>query len=532
MDIYLVDFGDNGVEVPVHREEVVAGRVLVGCGAFPTYVRIARSLRGAELSSTIAHEMMHVSQAAYGSKACTSDYKFLTEATATWAEDYVHHTDDIEHVAAPDFLESPDKSLEDSMAKNGSQHRQYGAYLFFQYLVQDGGGAQIVRQIWEATAKAGTALGAIDAVLSPPGRPDGFKVAWARFAVALYNRDPVATRSFKLWDNLADGAKLAFDMSGDLGGVRELHTGDMDLDINNLSIQYYRFTFADPGTRSLLFYNGFFDQIQAGKAIAVQAMWKDEAGVWQQEIWSKYEFVGLCRDLKNQRVSELVIIISNGEFTPSGGGKLTASKKPYLERSSLGCFRYAGTARMHYKHPTWTGMGRGIEAMLSFEIDPRATGLEAQHPKFPNTLRVGLSTIMILAGDRYTFEEHYSTTGCAFTAGPASFSIGRSPPLGALFTNPFQKLKCTAPSLQTFLDLASGVYEGNAVDTQQITVAVTGPGCHGTEMDFTGNILLTNSVKDGVIKDPPVAQPNGDLQGTFTLSHATFDWLLSPQREP
>src|SRR5262249_54918351 len=158
---------------------------------------------------------------------------------------------------------------------------------------------------------------------------------------------------------------------GDLGGATELTTY-LGQELKNLSSRYYRFTFSDPNTRSLLFSNGYFPAKKGGAAIRVFAYWKDGLGKWQEEDWSDYRWVGLCRDLKTQRASELVIVVSNGEWTPSGGGTLSVSDVPYLKRSNLGCYQYKGTAKLNTMEPFWTGDGVQVDTDVTYKLDSGA----------------------------------------------------------------------------------------------------------------------------------------------------------------
>src|SRR5262249_25651167 len=144
--------------------------------------------------------------------------------------------------------------------------------------------------------------------------------------------------------------------------------------INNLSTHYYHFAFPDSSARTLLFRNGFFDAYNDKKAIRVTALWHDANGTWTEEDWSPYKFVGLCRDRKNQRTNDLIIIVSNGEWQIGGGGVLSTQEPFFLEASNIGCWKYRGSSMCQIKG-TPSGGQTDITSDLSFILDPQAVGL-------------------------------------------------------------------------------------------------------------------------------------------------------------
>ncbi len=519
LDVYLVpNFGVEGTNA-------ANGLTTAKCAVSSSYILVKNELDAEHLKSTLAHEFMHAIQFEYPSIKCGADYGWLKEATATWAKDYVYPKNNLEHPYAPSFMDSPEKALNDPDAKSQKNLRQYGAYVFFLFITKSLGDDRI-KAIFEGSTST-TSLEAVNNNIS-----GGFKDQWWKFAKTLWNQAPIDTKpeSFKQWDGLTQKPDQR-DLDGDLKGAPEA-TETLETEALSVSSRYYHFNFSDVNTRSLLFYNGFFDQVKAGKAIKVLALWKDATGTWQEEDdWSDYEFVGLCRNIKNQRASELVIIISNGER--AAGGKVTATKAPYLKRNNMGCFKYQGTATMFYKYPTWSGLGRRAQGKFSFETYPGMTALNAKHPSFPDTLRVGLSTLLPLSGDEYTFEQGYTTSGgCTHTVPSVTFPLSSTPPRGFVFTNPFPELKPNDPALRQWLAAPSRAYAGAALDNQPVTVNVSGKGCGNNYTDLVGGLLLTNDAKNGAMLNPPVAQPDGTLKGTFTASGTVFDWTLTPQSEP
>ena len=485
-----------------------------------------------DLKAGFAHELMHAIQWAYDMKSSQNSYGWLRDAMANWAIDQVYaKTIQLEQEYADCYTSTPALSLDDRSAGHctrwSSVNRDYGAYLFFQYIARTAGAATVKKSL-EATVVETTSLEAVNSSI-----PGGFTDQWWKFAKTLWNRAPIDTKpaSFKQWDALTETPKER-TLNGDLAGAPEAKE-TLESEQANLSMRYYHFTFSDPNARSLLFYNGFFDQIKAGKAIKILAIWKDAAGTWQEEDdWSDYKYVGLCRDLKNQRAVDLTVIVANGEKDP--GGKVTASKEIYLKRNNMGCFKFEGQVNLLEKHSSWSGLGRKAVANMAFELDPRAVALDAKNPQIPDSLRLGLSFIYQLSGTDYTFEISYGTTGCSFSYGPASFPLTLAPgkTAGFVLTNPFPELESNDPEVQKLINLPSRAYAATALDNQMISVSVSGQGCNSPQPDVVGGLLLTNGASNGVLLNPPLVKPDGTMQGNFKTSDASFDWAFAPKSQP
>ncbi len=532
LDVYLVDMSVRGTNAINLGETQDGSYVKEACKHSSVYIMASDSASVSDLEAILAHEFTHAIQWAYESAACHAAYGWFNDATANWAIEYVYHAKNFEHSPyATWFFETPEKSLDDRTRKDGKIGRDYGAYVFFQFLEQTLTAATI-KSVFDATKTKATSLEAVDSSI-----PGGLDKQWPEFAKTLWNQAPIDAKpaSFKSWDGLTETPALAKELpnktSMDLNGKPEDKT-EFETQVLNVSAKYYHFSFSDPATRSVLFHNTFFENRQRGEKVHVQALWKPEGGQpWVEEDWTDDEWVGFCRDLKNQRLEELVVIVSSAEWRYNTY-PVTAATVPSLKRNNLGCYKFKGTTTLIEKHSSWSGLGRHAESNFVFEIDPSATAVNAKHPQIPNSLRVGLAIVMQLTGTDYTFEESYSTTGCSFSLGAVSFPLSRTPPRGFMFTNPFPELPITEPTLQKWFAQPSRAYTGAVSDLQMVTVSVSGTGCSPTAMDVTGGLLLTNDAKNGVVLNPPVAKPDGTLKGNFKTSDASFDWTLSPQSEP
>ena len=485
-----------------------------------------------QLSGGMAHEFMHAIQWAYEMKSTHESYGWLLDAMANWAIDHVYgKTIQVEQDYADCFTSTPSFSLDDRRKVScghwsNNIERDYGAYLFFQFIARTAG-ADKVKLALENTQTMATSLEAVDAAIT-----GGFKEQWWKFAKTLWNQAPIDTQSnsFKQWDDLKETPKQR-DIDGDLHGAPEALYDDFYIDQDNLSSRYYHFTFSDPNTRSILFYNGFFDQIKAGKAIRILAIWQDAAGAWQEEDWTNYKFVGLCRDLKSQRVKDLTIIVANGE--KEHGGKVTATNAPHLLRNNVGCYKYEGQVTMIHKDKGWGGMGRKAVLNIAFGFfDPaKLQGMNVSNPGIPNSLRAGLNLVTNNIGTEYSFEVDYTDGGCKYTYGPATRSLAWGTVAGALMLNTFPELDGTK-DVQYILDLPDRGYLGELIDSNPISINVTGQStgqsCASPKMGIPG--LLFSSGTDRV--KTSVVMQDGTMQGSFTAANTTWTWMLEPKSEP
>ena len=529
LDVYIVEMATMGATDTDQGETTPTE---LGSRHLPAYIFISNNLSGDVLRGALAHELMHAIQLAYDAKGSHPAYGWLNDATANWAaEDYVYPGKYIERRFSNCWTKSPQKSVDDrstgSCSGSKRWRRDYGGYLFFQYAAHAFGAATI-KTVLDGTESFATSLEAINAAL-----PGGWREDFLGFSKTFYNDDPVVTKpaSFAVWDQMEDKTDRNLDTAADLSGVSELKTV-LANEMKNLSTKYYRFTFSDPNTRSVLFNNGYFAEQKNGKAIRVFAFWKDTAGAWQEEEWTKYQYVGLCRDLTNQRAQELVIVMSNGEWLPEGGGSLTASGETYLTRNNTGCFRYKGTTTLVQTHAGWSGTPRTATGNVSFELDPSAFGLDAVNPAIADSLRLGLSLSRVLSGTSYSFQEGYSDGSCQYTAGPTSFTLTAAQPIGFLMVNQFSELKHAEPLVQAFIASPRGSYTATAGSTQTVSEVVTGVGCNGTAPTVVGGLILTNAANNGVNINPPLAADNGDLTGSFVItSGATSSWQLHAEMQ-
>lgn len=341
LDIYLVD-APKSLAVPYR-----------GCAAVPVFILLKRTAP----FSLAAHEIFHAFEFSFPLAGCIFDrakYRWWAEASAEWAQDFVYPADQTEHGKAPAFLGVPERSLDDP----DDQHA-YGAYLFPFFVRQKAGGTAVIRQAWENCATQ-PALEAIDQAL-----PGGFAAVWPEFVVSNWNRDPIT--DYASWDALREAAARAgggiFDVR--LSGMDAVDT--IDVDLPRLSATYKHYKFSDDLVRTVAFWNGatseltLQDEYQTDavsqdrkKGARVQALVKIRNQSWKLEDWTNRQFVTYCRDMVNERIEELVIIISNSEFSDRNRRLQPAGLAPLVWISNMGCWQWKGVASLAATNGTTT----------------------------------------------------------------------------------------------------------------------------------------------------------------------------------
>ena len=521
LDVYLVNLGGQGVVVP--------DRGLTFSASWarkenPVYLLINKTQSNEELLGTLAHEFMHACQWAYPVNAFSlSSYKWLQESTAQWAIDFVYPQNQLEQRKAKSYCEKPRLSL-DVFA--GNQDHGYGSYLFFQFLSRSVR-PSLIKDIWAATTLNSDQLEAVN-----KGIPGGFKDQWPKFAKTLWNQDPIRGKaaSFTNWDSMMEipGSR---DGSGDLPSGRSELVITLSSDQPNLSTTYYHWTFASAETRSMMFHNTFYENRKNGADINVQALWKDAAGKWTEEDWTELEWIGFCRDQKDQRLSDLVVIVSSAKWQDPGN-PIRAATEPEFKRNNVGCWGYQGTASRVTTYSNGTSGKTTASATPRFGFAPSGTASPA------GTRLRAFFTGPLFHDGGVAFDERYSEGVCTYSASgsfPLTSVVVGGDSASSIVLNNFLEAypDDLRVSQENLLGPSERSYTANGLTFRFLTGQVSGRDCGPTYTTTVGLWLLTNATafEDGGV--PPKVLPDGHLQGTFQDSEGSFyKWDLAPIIEP
>lgn len=282
----------------------------------------------------------------------------MFEATAVWAEHYIYpdgattypggNRGNSEHVFAPSFLEYPNLELESEFKTH-----EYGAYLWFFYITRGvDSGAHYVRETWDAAATHDS-LGAIEQAIGSLG---GFRGEWPQFVLYNWNRKKKTStrfgvpgereigqpyRDYAKWDKLDHNAK---EVTPDPVKVRlngkASYPYPLAHTIPHLAARYFHYDFtADNAIRSLTFTHPYAGGSEP--TAKVQAIVKIRGQEWKPaEDWTSFSQKTLCLDKPAEDVEELVIVISNSEFTNRSHDLSNVAE---LKVSALGCSPWIGT---------------------------------------------------------------------------------------------------------------------------------------------------------------------------------------------
>ena len=338
LDIFLTDLpaGKAGLTIPN------------SCNPTSAFIELTR----APTNEDIAHELFHAFQNSFPLKGCNQnhkDYKWWSESTAMWAEDFVYRGTTDKHLYAPSFLNVPEKSLDELSVP---QH-EYGAYLLPFFVHRSTGFADFVRAGWNNCASR-PAIEAVDEALN-----GGFAKVWPQFAKDNWNQKPVD--DYTQWDSLTAGAKKHPIKIRTSTGTA---IWEIDYELPHLSASYHHILFSEEDS-SIIFWNGVTHKLTlqssecCGSGYVVEPFSGDEKkgarvqaliklsgqNDWQVADWTERPFVKFCRDNLAERIDELLLIISNSDKDRERKLKPIALT-PIVWASNMGCAKWQGTTTL------------------------------------------------------------------------------------------------------------------------------------------------------------------------------------------
>ncbi len=293
---------------------------------------------------TLAHEFMHAIQLAFDGPSDCEEYRWVSEATANWTNDYVYPGNNQEHFNSVVFFHSPDRRLD-----LVNQSHEYAAYLYPFFLAHRLS-PQAIRDIWLAGESKVSSLAAVNQATSGAG---GFEALWPEFALHNWNQEPVD--DYHDWDAIEGGARASRRTFGE-GESLLLKTVDY------LGAAYYSYEFTEE-----VGYVEFSNTLAGRAHIKVQAIVSLD-GSWQEpEDWSEESRKSFCRNLSGQNIDRLVIVVSNSDWQ----GKTTLEMEndpPKVRVAPESCTALVGSASTTYT--TSSGhIGHAGTTDVRFEFD-------------------------------------------------------------------------------------------------------------------------------------------------------------------
>jgi hypothetical protein len=530
LDIYLVALSGNEQGLTVAEGSGNGG---------PVFILLKHD--HAHIGAGAAHEIMHAVQWAVTTKAPQLSYGWLRDATANWAVDMVYGNDSVnfEHGYADCYMTTPELSLDDRSSGHckfqpAGIPRDYGAYLYIQFLAKTSGGNAVVAQILNAMASTDNGQKAVDAV-SP------FKDHWPDFAKLLWNQDPVNVKSgldsFKNWDSLTDDpatfphALIDINLQGQPSASTTLEGN-----IKHLAIHYFHYQISDPNVRSLIFYNHPYAVTSVGNfKVSTQAFFKI-GGVWDYAHWSKNgkddEAKPFCLDVKAERFEELVIALSNDSIDQDITG---LPEQPRLSVSNVGCWKYQGTTGI---------VDNPVTASENDSSTVNTTGVTFQNVRYLTTppqpsTDPGHETFKVVDGTVNGAKTEIQTAAACTIAYQTKKSSSDPGPDAPLPTNDASSLDVqlglTDPSGSQPSRAVSGKGSSNELTHRKLT-------CSGVLLSEGDETDAWDWLEFPAIDEMKVeVQPDGSISINPSFTHTytgsttgtrVMSWNLKPQREP
>lgn len=345
-DIYLVNLTQDRIHGAFTMYDPPASSANP-CPAAAGYVEMNNADTIDQMKGTLAHELFHAFQRAMPLGFPCSERKWFLESTATWAEDFVYPQGNTER-AYEDFKHTSGKPIFD-WDRDG-----YGAWPFWFYLARSDS-PQVIADIFDYV-QTHTLLESIDAKIF-----GGFQDRWPEFALYAWNYPP--EDKFQQWDGL-DWHQVYRSLGGGYGNPPDALTlGENETSkdysaapsrVEALGMEYYHLTIPAPGDGqkdpSQLQINNPFTTTPAGVAVQIAYMID---GAWHTEDITGVGGRSFCRNTPGNRVTEVVVIISNSNLPPAAPSP-EFSKPLAVVRDACGW-----TGEAHAEHHFTTGLSGG-----------------------------------------------------------------------------------------------------------------------------------------------------------------------------
>lgn len=277
-----------------------------------------------QITDTIAHELAHAAQFAYD----RYESSWLMESTATWVAFKVDKKLAIEPKYQYDWLPYTFDGLDQTLTRAGDNNgNSYASWLYFLFASMEAGDG-IVTQIWQVAAANGEqGADAVDQVFP-------FADHFAAYAVRDWNKDPV-----KPMYQAVDSTFPTTDVPKIKDPVQTLYGGEeqpVEVDLPPLASAYYQYDFA-ADVRDVTFTNGL-DGTGDARVWAI----KQIDGEWKApEDWTATADQKFCRNIPEQNVSQLVLVVANQDRTDD----LTFGQPPKMVAGTAGCSGWSGTMK-------------------------------------------------------------------------------------------------------------------------------------------------------------------------------------------
>ena len=358
------------------------------------------------IKSDFAHEFFHVLQFRHNSRAMDFDTgiriggkpviegNWYIEASATWAEWYYVKATAYDQVLTR-FSEDFEPSHSSLLANYPPSH-PYASFIWSFFSQQEKGDGSPVFNAWKDAEPATASEGITDAV----DQQLPFATHFHDFAVRNWNIDLPGHPIPKLYNSVTNFPVANPPLVNDFKVQDGNAALPLSANIESLAAQYDHFD-VDASVKKIVMH---FDKVPA--SVDVDLLYGLDAGGWKLKPVDKSQPVVFCRDHDDEKVDQIIVILSNHDKTPDDF--VSAQYKVEVKPSCCGDianvtqwkahvtwnYQFSGKQNFGYERDTTTSQIFDLSAELGSYMSPQfsgsATGTGSEHDK--SVSYVGSST--------------------------------------------------------------------------------------------------------------------------------------------
>jgi hypothetical protein len=336
---------EGGLTIPEH----IAGRA--GCPC-PAYILLflptqASQVNIPDVKGVMVHETFHAFQTGFASNGDNDHgYGWWRESTAKWAEDLIYPTTNREWRSLPAGIwnrrQSPINGPLDKFIY--LDPAQYSTYLWSFYLTRKAHyGETVIGEIFQASEQVS------------PLSANALRASWAGdfkdFALTNWNRDPVVRyddsgvpipRKAILESEFGMEIVLDQDSRPTTLDAKQARQLDFNVNLAHTSVEYYEAQISD-GNGPVHKVSFDLSAVRSQPGAGVQAIVSFASGLQQTQDWSDSDEKHFCRDLDAEKITDVVLVVSNSDQVATLQGPIVVTAKPSCQQMT-GSFTYDATS--------------------------------------------------------------------------------------------------------------------------------------------------------------------------------------------
>ncbi len=386
LDVYLIVAGQSVLRHPNPRGDEVNGantgltvnqRWMEGCG-WASFSLVDATSSTDDIPAVVAHEMFHDFQWAFIPIDTSHDSPWLSEATATWAENLVYPKKNTEwhFLNLANAVESTWPSDWQGKAPDGPLtdftpiDKGYAAYIFPFYMTQVANLApSIMGTIWQdvpTESDSATSDRGLAALTKALGGTDGFRKAFKQFALANWNADVEDAELYQDYDESGAMNPMSHDAifqrpPSPATIIKKPDPGTetpFSFEITNLApteVKYIEFDVDDAPYVPHVWFD--LSGLAQYPDVSVQAILRRAADVGvsaKYRDWTGAQQEDLCRDKADEKVVSVILIVANAatDLSKTVSAKISGRSENACAPAK-GNFTYSATTTSQHGQAPW-----------------------------------------------------------------------------------------------------------------------------------------------------------------------------------